>query len=180
MDYKLLLILLLVSCFSFASDPSPYAGEENRAVKSLSEQEITALRKGDGMGFAKLAELNHYPGPKHVLEISTELGLSSSQVSDTQTLYDQMNARAVAKGEELIAAESRLDKEFEEKSITAHSLEAALLELGRLRAELRFVHLEAHLKQAQLLSADQILKYDSVRGYQGAGRDHSHHSGSHK
>lgn len=177
---NLLLLLLLLSCGSFAADPSPYAGEERRAVKSLSEQEIASLRRGDGMGFAKLAELNHYPGPKHVLEISTELGLNRSQVSDTQILYDQMKARAVELGEELIAAESRLDEEFEDKSITAHSLEAALLNMGRLRAQLRFVHLEAHLKQVQLLSADQIIKYDSVRGYQGAGQDHGHHKKGHK
>jgi len=177
---KFLLLLLLVSCISFAADPSPYAGEENRAVKSLSEKEIASLRRGDGIGLAKLAELNHYPGPRHVLDLSTELGLSPSQVSDTQVLYDQMKARAIVLGEELIAAESRLDEEFAEKSITTHSLEAALLDMGRLRAQLRFVHLEAHLKQAQLLSTDQILKYDSVRGYQGAGKDHSHHQNSHK
>lgn len=131
------------------------------------------------MGFAKLAELNHYPGPRHVLDLSAELGLSPPQVSDTQRLYDQMRARAVAKGEELIAAESRLDTAFAEKSVTAQSLEAALLEVGRLRAELRFVHLEAHLRQVKILSADQILKYDAVRGYQGAGQNHSHHQGSH-
>ena len=47
---------------------SPYAGEESRAIKSLSASEIQALRQGHGMGYAKAAELNHYPGPRHVLD----------------------------------------------------------------------------------------------------------------
>ena len=41
-----------------ASAESPYAGEESRAIKSLSASEIQALRQGHGMGYAKAAELN--------------------------------------------------------------------------------------------------------------------------
>ncbi len=179
MESKSVLFLLLVACGSFAADPSPYAGEESRIIKSLSEQEITSLRKGDGMGFAKLAELNHYPGPKHVLDVSNELGLSSAQITKTALLYEEMRLNAVEIGEELIAAESRLDQDFADVSVTAHTLEAALLEIGILRARLRYVHLEAHLRQVELLNAAQIATYDSLRGYQGAGQDHSHHTGSH-
>jgi len=179
MKNNILLFLLLVACSAFAADPSPYAGEEKQIVKSLSEQEITSLRKGDGMGFAKLAELNHYPGPKHVMDVSGELGLSSSQFAETELLYEEMRSSAMAFGEELIAAESRLDQDFADESVTPQSLEAALLEIGILRARLRYVHLEAHLRQVELLSADQIAQYDSLRGYQGAEQDHRHHTGSH-
>lgn len=173
------LLLILVACSSFAADPSHYAGEESRAVKSLSEQEIASLRRGDGMGFAKLAELNHYPGPKHVLDISDELGLSSTQFAETESLYEEMRSNAVSIGEELIVAESRLDKDFANSSITPQTLEVALLEIGILRARLRYVHLEAHLRQVELLDTDQIAQYDSVRGYQGARQDHRHHLGPH-
>lgn len=51
---------------------SPYAGQESREIKALSPDEIAALRKGDGMGFAKAAELNGYPGPRHVLDLAAE------------------------------------------------------------------------------------------------------------
>jgi hypothetical protein len=42
---------------------APYAGEQARPIKALSETDIAALRKGEGMGMAKAAELNGYPGP---------------------------------------------------------------------------------------------------------------------
>jgi hypothetical protein len=46
----------------------PYAGQQARSIKALSDEEIAALRKGEGMGMAKAAELNGYPGPVHVLQ----------------------------------------------------------------------------------------------------------------
>ena len=173
-------ILLLIPCISLASDQSPYVEEERRSIKSLSDREIESLRRGDGMGFAKLAELNHYPGPKHVLEISDELVLSPSQLAATKSLYEEMQLSAAALGEKLVVAESQLDRKFKDESVTSQALETELLEIGRLRAQLRYVHLEAHLRQRRLLSAEQISKYDSVRGYQGAEHDHSQHSGEHK
>jgi len=35
----------------------PYAGQQARTVKALSDEDIAALRKGEGMGMAKAAEL---------------------------------------------------------------------------------------------------------------------------
>jgi hypothetical protein len=56
----------------------PYAGQQTRAVKALSDDEIAALRKGEGMGMAKAAELNGYPGPAHVLQLAGPLGLTDA------------------------------------------------------------------------------------------------------
>jgi hypothetical protein len=44
---------------------SPYAGEQGRAIKALSQKEVSDLLDGAGMGYAKAAELNRYPGPMH-------------------------------------------------------------------------------------------------------------------
>ena len=52
---------------------SPYAGEEGREIKALSAADVDAYLTGQGMGFAKAAELNGYAGPKHVLELAAEL-----------------------------------------------------------------------------------------------------------
>lgn len=161
------LILLFGPCLLLASDVSPYAGQELRTIKSLSEKEIESLRRGDGVGFAKLAELNHFPGPRHVLEISDELELSPSQLAETESLFVEMKSTAIVIGIELLAAESRLNGAFEQESINSQSLEAALLDIGELRAQLRYAHLEAHLRQRQLLTPQQNLKYDSLRGYHG-------------
>jgi hypothetical protein len=40
---------------------APYAGQQVRAIKSLSDEDIAALRMGEGMGMAKTAELNGTP-----------------------------------------------------------------------------------------------------------------------
>jgi hypothetical protein len=172
-------LMALIPCFVIASGQSPYAGEEIRSIKSLSEQEIESLRRGDGMGFAKLAELNHFPGPKHVLDIADELGLSPQQLARTQSLYEEMRHNAVTLGEELLVAESHLDKQFEQGTINSESLEASLLEIGRIRAQLRYVHLQAHLSQTDLLRPEQIRKYDAVRGYGATSHGHNDHSTMH-
>jgi hypothetical protein len=69
----------LLGAVAMAGDASPYRGEEVRNIKALSEQEIEAYLSGQGMGYAKAAELNSYPGPKHVLELARELGLTPAQ-----------------------------------------------------------------------------------------------------
>ena len=54
-------------------DHTPYAGQQQRAVKALSEQQVADLRAGRGMGLALAAELNGYPGPLHVIELADKL-----------------------------------------------------------------------------------------------------------
>jgi len=172
-------VLLLLSGISLATDQSPYAGEELRSLKSLSSQEIESLRSGQGMGFAKLAELNHYPGPKHVLDLADDLDLTPFQVAETEALFEEMRLNAVDLGEGLLKAEMDLDRDFERGAITPGLLERALLQIGRIRAQLRYVHLEAHLRQQRLLTAEQIAKYDEIRGYRGAAHDHMEHPKTH-
>ena len=159
------LAIALGSDIALAEKRSPYAGEEARSIKSLSANEIRSLRAGAGMGFAKLAELNHYPGPKHVLAIADDLELSMAQRESTESLYNEMRQAAIKLGERLIEAETRLDNMFRDASITEDLLERALLEIGELRARLRYVHLETHLRQRRILTGEQVEKYDAIRGY---------------
>src|SRR5436305_987981 len=56
-----------------SSDPRP----QFRSIKSLTADEIKAYEEGTGHGMAKAAEQNHYPGPRHVLDLSKELKLSA-------------------------------------------------------------------------------------------------------
>ncbi len=173
-----LFFVVALPCIVLASGQSPYVGEEHRQITSLSQEEVDSLRTGNGMGFAKLAELNHFPGPKHVLDMADQLDLSPSQENATRLLYVEMNRKAVALGEELIAAELRLDMSFKDGSVTGESLESTLLEIGGVRSRLRFAHLEAHLRQKQILSVDQVSRYDAIRGYGVDG--HESTSGDHR
>src|SRR4030065_1872841 len=70
-----LLSALGIASFVYATQParSPYAGQETRGIKSLSDREVQEYLAGRGMGLAKAAELNNYPGPAHVLELSDRL-----------------------------------------------------------------------------------------------------------
>jgi len=162
------------------SSLSPYLGQELRVIKSLSEQEIQALENGSGMGFAKAAELNHYPGPRHVLDLSEQLELTPSQQTRTQTLYGDMRETAVLVGHELLRAEGDLDLLFSRGEASAASLQANLNTIGRLRARLRFVHLDAHLRQKDILSPSQVEKYDLLRGYQNHTLQHESQNHGHK
>lgn len=169
-----LLICLLISGGLFAQ--SPYQGQEARAIKSLSEQEIADFQSGEGMGFAKAAELNGYPGPAHVLELADQLNLTREQRARTQTLFELMKARATALGIELVETERRLDTLFAERTVTPVNLASTLEQIARLNGEIRRVHLETHLLQTELLSPEQVARYVELRGYSGHGKhfDHSH------
>jgi Spy/CpxP family protein refolding chaperone len=180
MKYAFIVTTGLLFTVSLLAAESPYAGEEQRRISAFSASEIAALEHGDGMGFAKAAELNHYPGPKHVLELAEELELTPSQRAGTESIYADMRSRARQLGRELLEAEAALDRAFAEKTFDAAALEIAVLRIGELRARLRYVHLAAHLRQADILSAAQIAKYDRLRGYTGHGHDPAMHSGHHE
>ena len=74
-----------------AAESSPYAGLEGRAIKALSEEEIADLLAGRGAGMALPAELNHYPGPKHVLELAANLRLTPDQQAETRRLFGRIH-----------------------------------------------------------------------------------------
>lgn len=177
---RLVAFVVLASTVSYASgDPaSPYQGQERRQIKALSGQEISDLLTGEGMGFAKAAELNGYPGPAHVLELAGELALSPDQLEATRSIFSDMKARAIATGRDLVDLERELDRQFREKTVATESLQVLLDRIGSLRAELRRIHLDAHLRQAQLLSAAQIDAYVERRGY--AGSEHRRNGDEHQ
>lgn len=76
-----LIVAALVACAiaapALAQTSTPYAGQQTREMKAISDDDIAALLKGEGSGMAKAAELNGYPGPAHVLALAKELKLSN-------------------------------------------------------------------------------------------------------
>jgi hypothetical protein len=119
------------------------------------------------MGMARAAELNHYPGPKHTLDLATELGLSTDQVARLTEIRRVMSERAVAKGEEIIAAERELTELFRGNVPDASAIQVVTATLGALSGELRAIHLVAHLGTAEVMTDEQIDAYDALRGYGG-------------
>jgi Spy/CpxP family protein refolding chaperone len=125
-----------------------------------------ALLKGQGMGLAEIADVNNYPGPKHTLDLRNELGLTRDQLKKTEALNKVVSSSALAKGEEIVTAEEELAKMFEAGTISEKVLRLKLEEIGKLRADLRFIHLQAHLRMKQILTPDQIKRYADLRGYE--------------
>lgn len=157
--------------------PSPYLGQETRAIKALSEDQVADYLSGRGMGFAKAAELNHYPGPRHVLELAGELSLSKEQRKQVKTIHATMGSQAVRVGKRIVAMERGLDQSFAAGKIAPKDPREFVNEIARLEGELRYPHLHAHLAVRAILSAHQAMRYDTLRGYATDGdtrRLHSH------
>lgn len=164
------LVLVLAAC-AFAvpvhgdAPTSPYAGQQARTIKALSPEEVAALLNAEGMGMAKAAELNGYPGPVHVLTLAKELKLTTAQQQQVQAIYDQMKAGAKPLGAELVERERVLDQLFSKGEITFDRLVTETVAIGELQGRLRSVHLAAHLDTRRVLNPDQIILYERLRGY---------------
>jgi Spy/CpxP family protein refolding chaperone len=109
------------------------------------------------------ADMNGYPGPKHVLEMVDQLDLSDQQVNDIQAIFDEMSESARAKGKAIIAREQQLDDLFQSGKADQETVERLSRDIGTMRGELRAIHLVAHLSAAQVLSAEQTEKYNALR-----------------
>lgn len=166
---------LLVVLPLAAGSRSAYVGEEGRRIKALSAEQAAELLDGKGMGYALAAELNGYPGPLHVIELSNELSLDHEQREETQALFKRMRTEARALGRELVDAETDLDRKFASGNVTREELRSSVSQIASLQGRLRVVHLGAHLEQAALLSRDQVAAYARLRGYRdGDGSEHRH------
>jgi hypothetical protein len=113
--------VVLLAASVLADTPArPYAGQQDRALKALSDDDVAALRcaalrcaalrKGEGMGMAKAAELNGYPGPAHVLQMAAALQLTADQNRQVADIHARMNAAAKPLGAEIIEREQSLDQ----------------------------------------------------------------------
>jgi len=144
---------------------SKYVGQEHRKIKSLSPDDIDELKKGGGWGLAKAAELNGVPGPAHILEMADKIHLTDKQKKEIQKIYNDMKAEAVELGEQLIRLEMELNDNFAKRTINQELLEKSIQEIENVRANLRVVHLSTHLQTPNILTNEQIILYNNLRGY---------------
>lgn len=126
------------------------------------EEERQAIERGEGFGMAFPAELNGYPGPRHILDLQNELKLTPDQAAAVQKLFAEMKEQALARGKEVLQAEGELERMFRANRPEAE-LREQVLRVASLRGELRWVHLRAHLAAAQLLTKEQIAAYSQLR-----------------
>lgn len=161
--------IALVALPSAAGGPltSPYARQAGAGLRGLSESEIGDLRSGAGMGVARAAELNDYPGPRHVLDAvaAGALQATSEQTQRIQHVFDRMKRDAQQLGAQILEAEQGLESAFRAGAITEPDVRARVARIAALQGELRAVHLTAHLATRAVLSEAQVARYNELRGY---------------
>ena len=165
--HLILALILTAVSYQSAADEShaPYAGLETREIATLSQSDIADLEAGRGWGFALAAELNGHPGPAHVLELAEDLDLSVDQIERMDVIFQEMQEEAVARGAEFIVAERALNAAFALGGLDASELGALVNAAGQARADLRFVHLSRHLQTLDVLTMEQVDRYNVLRGY---------------
>ena len=149
---------------------SPYIGQETRGIKALSQADIEGLLAGAGTpfgGMAKPAELNGYPGPRHVLDAveAGEFDLTTDQREQVEVLYSKMRSEAITLGTQIIDVEQALDNAFQNGTINEAFLKEKIAESTDLYAQLRILHLKYHLYMVDVLTPQQVAQYNELRGY---------------
>ena len=166
-------VLLFFLAFSIVGQPRTGAGSAIAAPShdapsamahhhSCAGEERAAIERGEGFGMAGPADRSGYPGPKHAIELRKELKLSPEQVAALEKLQAGITEKAVARGKEMFAAEALLEEMFREGRTEADLREQSF-RIDSLHAELRWVHLSAHLAARALLTPEQIAAYLRVR-----------------
>jgi Spy/CpxP family protein refolding chaperone len=160
-----LLFALVAAAPARAQHEHPAGHATAAGIKALTPAQVAELLAGEGMGLAKAAELNHYPGPKHVLELAAQLELSDAQLAKVRALREDVVAKATALGRTIIDKERELDALFAQRDADAAKLARLTNEIARLQGELRAAHLQAHIDTRAALTSAQIEAYDRLRGY---------------
>lgn len=188
-------ILSFAVALPAAAQDIGYAGQQDRDIKALSAQETADLLAGRGMGMARAGELNHHPGPAHVLELRDKLALTPEQVAAAKASFERMAAAARPLGAELVGRERALDaafkrgafkkgafkdEAFKDGALTPDGLARQTADIAAVQGRLRAVHLAAHLEMRRLLSPQQVAAYDGLRGYAGPAAEPGAHHGTHR
>lgn len=143
----------------------PYSDLERRPVKALSSDQVAGYLSGEGMGLALAAELNGYPGPRHVLGLAGQLELSDQQRRATEEIFRTMQAEARRSGALLVAKEQQLDHLFASRRADQQAVGRLTSEIGGLAGQVRNAHLRAHLEMLRILTPEQVARYRQLRGY---------------
>ena len=159
---------------------SGYADLIDTEIRGMSTETIEGYRTAQGMGMALPAELNGYPGPRHVLDFADELELSDEQLQLIQALFDNMQVRAIALGEAILIAEAELEQAYRDGTISEAYLMDKLEEIGLLHTQLRYTHLQTHLTTIEILTLHQVVLYNQLRGYDAMPDDHQHADNMHE
>jgi len=152
-----------LGCLSLAfAGQTPKQSVEMQHHRACQEEERASIERGEGFGMAMPADHAGYPGPRHVLDMAADLKLTAGQRADMEKIYATMKEKAVVRGKELFEAEARLEQMFREGR-TEPDLREQSFRIDSIHAELRWIHLAAHLAAQKILTPEQIAAYTRLR-----------------
>ncbi|HXI18287.1 MAG TPA: hypothetical protein VNM48_18130 [Chloroflexota bacterium] len=102
-----------------------------------------------------------------MLELKDQLALRPEQERATRDLFTSMQRAARTVGDQLLDLEVQLDASFASGRATTAEVARLTAEIAAAEGRLRAVHLSTHLDQKVILTADQVARYDQLRGYSG-------------
>jgi len=154
--------------FIMLSSAAVFAQSDSTASKSpvrtLNRQQYDAYLKGTASDeMATVAEMNHYPMPDKVLELSNQLDLSTVQIKKITEVNTQMHRRRLQIGGSIISNEKMLDSLFKTRKMTDGSLIFYTNRHGLYQGELKNAILQACIATEKLLSAQQITKLEALQ-----------------
>lgn len=113
------------------------------------------LLKGEPMGQTLVAERNNFPSPQKILTLKDQLGLSKDQIRKIDEMLKNSSISITVQGQEIVEAEEDLNNLFASDALNEKMLRTKLEYIGKLRANLRFTHLQTYLRAKQILSVNQ-------------------------
>jgi Spy/CpxP family protein refolding chaperone len=99
------------------------------------------------------------------LDLTNELKLSDEQRKNITTIYDDMKEKAIELGQKIVNIERIANEEFVNKSITDTQMKQLILKSSEIYRQLRYTHLNTHLRMLDILTPEQITLYNNLRGY---------------
>jgi Spy/CpxP family protein refolding chaperone len=133
-----------------------------QVAKACIDEFNAVVGSGRGFGLAFAADQNGYPGPMHILELKNQLKLTPDQEAKARELQAAVMAEQ-PKSTQLLEAERKLERLFADRAANEAAVQAAVAEVERARAEVRLVHLLAHLRTRDLLTEEQRRIYHEAR-----------------
>jgi len=149
-------LLIFVSNPSLASHNEEESDSDNSI---LTKEEVNAYLTGGSLDFDRVAEINHFPNPKRVLEIKNLLTLTRVQNNRSTISYKLMRKYAIKAGRKIVRKENQLNYLFQQPNVDLHAVKKLVSEIATLKGELRFTHLKAHVNQESYLTDEQITTY---------------------
>ncbi|MDB5089554.1 MAG: hypothetical protein JWR09_3548 [Mucilaginibacter sp.] len=157
----LLFTILLLFSKANAQSTADSAILKKSTLKTLTDEEYTALLNGDDLYHMSLAaELNHFPSPEKALKYKKELDLSPQQTTKLNAIVKELHRKKLEMGLIIIRNERTLDSIFKYNRLDNGSLIFYANRYGLYQGELRNVILQSYLVTKNLLTPQQALKIE--------------------